>query len=484
MKLNRITAGLGLSMSLLSASSAAWAVQLTDQNFGLDIKITAQSEDDRDLGTQRGGDVEGIGLDVRPWVYGQRGDWSAFAMGQAVTATDIVETDTIESSDLEADSGSNSDNGRQPDKSYLALREFWVDYAGLTPYPGEHLRLGRQRVRSDEGTWWDTNIEALRWTFDTTLLQANVGVAERYSDYRTDLDELAPEDEDRQHLFGDLNYQWTPGHWVGAKLHHSRDDGDLANSGEEVEELDKRYTGDLTWLGLNADGDFFNPNSKNPLNYWAQVTWLTGDTDQLEQTVVGEDRIATGSRNQDVDAWAVDLGLRYTLDENWKVGGAYARGSGGGDDGKSEQFMQTGLESNRSAFTGVESRVHRFGEAFRGELSNLQVATAFTSWKLREDYDASLVYHRFWRVDGDQDIGQSGITAPLEAGEKDVGQELDLVVTKYFKQGVMPTSMTEHLDDRSALVRFRGGVFKPGNAYASGTDSLMHRAFVDFIWRF
>ena len=77
-------------------------------------------------------------------------------------------------------------DARQPDKSYLAMREFWVDYRGLTAYPGEHLRVGRQRLRSDEGTWWDTNIEAVNWRFDTTLLQATVGVAERFSEYRTD----------------------------------------------------------------------------------------------------------------------------------------------------------------------------------------------------------------------------------------------------------------------------------------------------------
>ncbi|MGE8497873.1 MAG: alginate export family protein [Pseudomonas sp.] len=483
MTLNRITAGLGLSMSLLSASSV-WAVQMSDDNFGVDIKITAQSEDDRDLGTQGGGDVSGIGLDVRPWVYGERGNWSAFAMGQAVTATDIVETDTLQDSDDSEGTGTSRNDAREPDKSYLALREFWVDYRGLTAYPGEHLRLGRQRVRSDEGTWWDTNIEALRWSFDTTLLRAHAGIAERYSDYRTDLDELAPEDEDRQHFFGDISTQWTPGHWVGIKAHHSRDNGDLANPGEAIDEMDKRFTGDLTWLGINADGDFFNHRSTQPLNYWAQATWLNADIDELQQTVVGDQRLASGSRNVDVNAWAVDLGLRWNIDENWRVGGAYARGSGGGDEDSSEQFRQTGLESNRSSFTGTNARMHRFGEAFRGELSNLQVATAFTSWKLDDDYDASVVYHRFWRVDDNQDVGNSGIVAPMQDGEKDVGQELDLVVTKYFKQGLLPASMAENLDERSALVRFRGGVFKPGDAYGSGTDSLMHRAFVDFIWRF
>ena len=140
MKLNRITAGLGLSASLLSASSV-WAVQMSDENFGVDVKITVQSEDDRDLGTRDGGDVNGIGVDVRPWLFGQRGDWSAYAMGQAVVASDIIETDTLESSDPELSSDSQDDS-RERDKNYLAMREFWVDYAGLTDYPGEHLRLG------------------------------------------------------------------------------------------------------------------------------------------------------------------------------------------------------------------------------------------------------------------------------------------------------------------------------------------------------
>ncbi|MGH8355341.1 MAG: alginate export family protein, partial [Pseudomonas sp.] len=338
-----IGTGLGLGISLLSAS--LWAAQDAEKNFGLDLKISAQSEDDRDLGTQKGGEVSGLGLDLRPWFYGRRGDWSAYAMGQAVTATDIVETDPIESRSIAADSGEDNRDARQPDESYLALREFWVDYGGLTAYPGEHLRFGRQRVRSDEGTWWDTNIEALRWTFDSTLLSSNIGVAERFSDYRTDLDDLAPQDEDRQHLFGDLSTQWRPGQRVGLKLHHSRDNGELPEPGAVVDELSKTYTGDLTWLGLNVDGDFFKRDSELPFNYWAQATWLTGQRDSLTQS----DGLASGSASSDVNAWALDLGLRWTLDPHWKVGAAYAQGSGGGDEDNSKQFVQTGLESNRSA---------------------------------------------------------------------------------------------------------------------------------------
>ena len=486
-----VKAGIGLSFALLW-SCPTLAEMTAEKNFGLDVKITGQSEDDRDLGTRSGGDVNGLGLDLRPWVYGERGNWSAYAMGQAVTATDTIETDTLRQND-DGTSTDTAADGREQDKSYLAMREFWVGYSGLTAYPGEQLRFGRQRLRSDDGMWRDTNIEALNWTFDTTLLKADLGVAQRFSEYRTDLTELAPEDKDRTHLYGNVATQWTPGHWVGVRAHHTHDGGSLKNPGETVDALDKTRTGDLTWLGLEANSDAYNWRNDHTVNYWGSVTWLTGDRDTLSSQVVGDETVATGKQSGDVNAWATDLGIRLRLDPQWQVGAAYARGSGGGGDDGSSNYEQTGLESNRSNYTGTRSRVHRFGEAFRGELGNLQAATLFASWQLRDDYDASFIYHKFWRVDGNQNIGSSGINAvvndngvnrPLVDGEKDLGQEMDVVVTKYFKQGLLPASMSQAIDEPSALVRLRAGVFKPGDAYGKEADSYMNRAFVDVIWRF
>ncbi|GAB3389400.1 alginate export family protein [Azotobacter armeniacus] len=489
-----ISAGLGLGATLLCSTPLLAAVG-PDRNFGLEVKITAESEDDRDLDTRNGGDTEGIALDLRPWVYGQRGNWGAMVMLQAVTGTDIVETDpiapTLDDEDGTAP-GFKRDNSRDPDKSYLALREFWIDYSGLTSYPGEHLRLGRQRVRSptNEGTWWDIHIESLNWVMDTSLLRAQLGVAERFDEYRTDLDNLSPEDKDRTHAFGGLDYQWRPGHWAGLKVHHTSDDGDLPDSQREVYEdkQSKSYTGDLTWLGVHLDGDFFNHRSTMPLNYWAEFTWLTGEMDKRN---FASDGRPDHRKDIDVDAWAVDLGLRWSLNDRWKIGAAYARASGGEGDDESEQFIQTGMHSNRSSFTGLQTRIHRFGEAFRGELTNMQVGTLFTSWKPNQDYEASVIYHRFWRVDDDEELGQNAISPfdkngkdALKAGEKDLGQEVDLVVTRYFNQGMLPAGWGGELDEQSALIRLRGGLFFPGSAYASKGDTTMHRVFVDMIWRF
>ncbi|SDB62734.1 alginate production protein [Pseudomonas sp. NFACC23-1] len=496
LKLNPfVQAGIGLSFALLWSCPTLAA--LTDsKNFGLEVKITGQSEDDRDLGTQSGGDVNGVGLDLRPWVYGESesGAWSAYAMAQAVTSSDIIETDTLQQSD---GSTQQTDSGdREAKKSYLAMREFWIGYRGLTPYPGEQLKFGRQRLRNDDGQWRDTNIEALNWTFDTTLLRANLGVAERFSEYRTDLKELSPKDKDRLHVYGDVGYQWMPGQWAGIRAHHSHDNGslDYPTPGEPTDTLDKTENGDLTWLGLEANSDAYNWRNTNTVNYWASLTGMTGDRDSVNPLNADGTRPAQLKRSDDVDGWATDLGIRLRLDPQWQVGAAYARAS--------EDYEQNGLQSNRSNFTGTRSRVHRFGEAFRGEMANTQSASLFGSWQLRDEYDASLVYHKFWRVDGNKPVGSNGINAvenntddvtgailststlPLRDGDKDLGQEVDLVVTKYFKQGLLPAALSQSIDEPSALVRFRGGVFKPGDAYGKEVDSYMHRAFVDVIWRF
>lgn len=495
MKLNPLmAAGLGLGFTLLWATPTLAALT-EEKNFGLEVKISGQAEDDRDLGTRSGGDVNGIGLDLRPWVYGERGDWSGYAMGQVVTATDTIQTDPLEQTDAESQQTTQSRGNaseREVDKSYLALREFWIGYSGFTAYPGEILKVGRQRLRNDDGQWHDTNIEAVNWVFDTTLLKADVGVAQRFSEYRTDLTELSPQDEDRKHIFGDVSYQWMPGQWAGVRAHHSQDDGNLKKPGEQVDDLDKTSNGDLTWLGLQANSDAYNYRNTNPINYWGSLTWLSGDRSQIATTAQPDGTYLAGDKtNNNVNGWATDLGLRFRLDPQWQVGAAYSRAS--------KEYEQNGLESNRSNWTGTRSRIHRFGEAFQGEMANVESGSLFASWQMQDEYDASLIYHKFRRTDGNARIGTSGINAvgqdedrpgvlsslPLTTdGEKDLGQEMDLVVTKYFKGGLLPAAISQSMDEPSALVRLRAGVFKPGDAYGSEVDSYMHRAIVDVIWRF
>lgn len=464
-----------LVLSLLFASPIRAAESADNQNrgsIGLDVRVSARAEDDRDLGTRKGGDIHGLSLDLRPWGFYRHGNWSGFVMAQAVAASN----GSLPSVDFQDETRRN--DSRTAKRNYLALREFWVSYAGFTAYPGEELRLGRQRLRDGgSGLWRDTNIEALAWNFDTSLLRAHLGVAERFSEYRSDIHDLAAEDEDHLHVFGDFARQWQPGHWLGVNFHYSRDHDNLKRPGEVVDPLDKTRAGDLAWFGVQASSDAFATRNDATFNYWASVFWLDGDRDRLTTTTVGNQRIATGKRNDDINAaWGVDLGVRWRFSTEGQVGVAYAYGS--------DDFQQTGLESNRSAFTGTRARPHRLGEAFRGELANLHAVTAFASWQVRDEYDISAIGHYFRRADGDQEIGDSGIIAAMSNDSKDVGREFDLVLSRYFKHGLLPAAISQTFDEPSAVVRLRGGVFWSGDAYGHEADSTMYRALLEVLWRF
>ncbi|MCZ7019258.1 alginate export family protein, partial [Salmonella enterica] len=89
----------------------------------------------------------------------------------------------------------------------------------------------------------------------------------------TDLKELSPKDKDRQHLYADAAYQWTPGQWIGLRAHHTHDNGklDYPEPGVATDSLDKRENGDLTWLGIEANSDAYNWRNTNTVNYWASV---------------------------------------------------------------------------------------------------------------------------------------------------------------------------------------------------------------------
>ena len=254
-------------------------------------------------------------------------------MGQAVAATDTIETDTLQS---DTDDGNNSRNdGREPDKSYLAAREFWVDYAGLTAYPGEHLRFGRQRLREDSGQWQDTNIEALNWSFETTPAQRPRRSRPAFQRIphrprRTGSGGQGPHPCVRRHL-----------HPVGAAPPHRRAHPPRRRQrppapprrGSRQPRQDLYRPAHLA--RHQATGDAYNYRSSMPLNYWASATWLTGDRDNLTTTTVDDRRIATGKQSGDVNAFGVDLGLRWNIDEQWKAGVGYARGSGGGGTARS-----------------------------------------------------------------------------------------------------------------------------------------------------
>lgn len=388
-------------------------------------------------------------------------------------------------------------------RGFGALRELWFEYGGVTTYPGEVIRLGLQRVRDPDGLWWDRDIESLRWIFDTTLLQSHIGVAQQFNSYRTDDVELAPSQEDRPYLIAGLGGQWLPGHFIGVRGTYAgdrTDEEDYTPTGAmaldpTLKNRERRYG----WLGGYLHNGYYDYDAPPIFAYWLEAVLLTGSR-EAARVDNGPDPLNPAPmvvrEETDVRAFGGDIGMRLRFgDAPFLIGAAYAFGQGGSDSdsGRDETFQQTGLESNRSRFTGTRSLLYRFNEALHADLSNLKVASAFMAIPLQR-FDASLVYHKFDRHDPTDPIDADGINQPndpffplpLIPGEKDIGRGIDLAMAVYFGQsGATSYGWGEDLRNN---VRLRGSVFQPGDAFGTRPDGTelddQYRAILELTWWF
>jgi alginate production protein len=378
----------------------------------------------------------------------------------------------------------NDEDRARRSESYVALRELWIENSGFTSYPGEVLRLGRQRLRDADGLWLDRDIESLRWIFDTTLVQGQIGVAESFLTFRSDDSDPSASLRDRTYAFTGLGRQWRVSHYLGARAIHAFDHVDLeeeALTEEDPKLSERRYT----WLNLYAHNGYYHPDAQPGVTYSADATVLIGRREDFRAAT----ELEPASREEfDVTAVAGDLGLRWRLPTAapFQVGAAYAFGSGDRDDNdRSERFEQTGLHSNRSRFTGTRSPLYRYGDALQPDLSNLHIASLYLSIP-QERWDASLIYHRYARHRGREAIAADGIDVQPETDDRDIGNGVDLAVAYYFGnpigRGASRIGVPQENDDTRSNLRLRASTFNPGDAFAAAADS-QHRVTLELtLW--
>lgn len=429
-------------------------------------KASAISEGDRRLGLSPGQDTKSneVGLDVKPeWVWQLSPHWRSKLRLQAFAATGQV--------DVSDEIGGTETDG------FFALREAWLDYNGLTGYPGESIRFGRERLKEDTGVWWDDDITLVRWIFDTTLLKTTVGIADKMSEARTDVNELAKEEQDIARAFASTQWQWRKHHYLTFLATHAErygNDRDLAADSEGG--TPERVTESLTWLGVRADQGYFDWHSRSPVQYLASFGAVAGEDARLNDSPGASNGYTREER--DVTGWAADLGLRAQLVESprWVVGAHGAMASGGSKPGESDAFRQTQMESNRSRYTGTRSQVARFGEAFQPEWSNLKVATVYTALTDRNWWAANLLYHKYWLADESGTVRSDLVEPGFTGTSDDLGESVDMVLGYY---GSRTSGSWTSFD-----ARIRAGVFFPGQAYGDDADSSRHRVVFDLTKRF
>ena len=448
------------------------SVSFPSHEWGAIANFAYRRDDEQDLGQQPGRETDEFQINIKPWMRTELSqDWCFFTQLQAFYASDET--------DIDSDEGGGSSDG------FLGVKELWFDYSGISKYPGESFRLGLQRLKEEDGLWWDKDIESARWIFDTTTLFAFAGVSQNFYNYRTDDNQLSKSDENQLNLYATASWQWQPGHHIGSRILYKRHDSDKPLPGTRVtqENANELARGNFYWLGLNSQSDYFNYRNDEALSYYAELTWLHFKGDDALLTTNNGISTVNEYQSENSDNFSLDLGARWKLpvEPRMHLGVAMAMGTGGREGDTPNSFVQSGLHSNRSRFTGTRARFHRFNEAYQADLTNLRVATLYGTLAKPRQFDLSLVYHYFQRNDGDESIIANGINAPLVNNSKELGHGLDFVATYYFRE---ITSLLNWQFDHDAYARLRASAFKPGDAYGSDADDLNYRVTLDVSFQF
>lgn len=451
-----------LSLALLAGIATPLIANALELDYRLKGSIVGVADGGRDLDLQNPDSTTEAYVDATPWVHLQFSeDWAGFARVRAFVPTGEL-----------LQPGNDNDNVGASKKSFVALKEAWLEYGGLTSYPGEVLRLGRQRIRDDDAQFFDQDVDALRWIVDTTMLDGEVGVAHQFDSYRSDGAEVAREQKDRTYLFGHVDYDWMARQRIGFRVAHAIDGEHRPEPGEVADPADRNTYGDLTWLGVYADNHAYDWRPIQPrgadVSYWGSATFLTGSRDRAIEDPLSA--TVTGSANEDAHAWAAETGIRTHVAGPLQLGAAYSYSSGGTALDGDRQFEQTGVQSNYSRFTGTRAQIYRYNEAFRPELGNLQAASVFASLG-DVAYDASLIYHHFRRTEADGPIVSDGLMVSPVQDSHDLGDGLDLVASRYFSLGRLAGAglpdYTPSDDSADSSLRLRASWFDPGKAYGA-----------------
>ncbi len=429
------------ALLLLGFATAARA-RAMEHEADVYIDTFSLYESSHELGTRPDGEQDDAGINVRPRLYTRLSEnWHSLISLQLFYATNPVELRSDE-----------FDEPRESD-GFVGLRQLWLEWGGLTDYPGEALRFGRERLRIDDGLVLDSDIVTARWVWDTTLLKGGVGVAEETGTFRSDEFELPEENQGLRRVYGMLRWQYQYNSFLSG--HVIRTDG----SDNTV------TTPQLTWSGASIDNGYFDFRIRLPWQYYLSAYTVSG-----HETRDGEE--------VDVAGWAVDGGMRWRSQAGLSLGAQLAF-----TDDRPDGFRQTGLQSNRSYYTGARNRMHRFNEALRADFRNMAVTTLYIGL-LPESapWEFGLAGHNLQLRDERGPFEARGYDGRTDGVDANLGNAVDLIFSWFWDRN--DNELFEDFDMDSHMRLILSG-FYPGDAFdAGGVERRVNRGIVDWVVRF
>ncbi len=383
------------------------------------------------------------------------------------------------------DSETGESTGRE---DFVELRQYWIEYDGLAEYLPFSLRAGRQRIREERSLWWNRDFDGVSLIYDATIFNGFLTVGENMVEYRSSGDSFQEDDQGIFRVLGQTSWQWQKDNFLEARIAFQDDHSDHNNVGYVLEEGDRDdEDSDLFWAGLRAQGQVPVPTSgvAELISYRADVIGLVGEQDNELTSSNGDGtRTVTGYTTQDVRAWGLDVGLDITIPVGSRpilsVGYAHGSGDDNASDDEDHNFRQTGLDGNTSRLVGSGGSFYNYGSVLRPDLANIHILTAGLGVPVLKDSNIGFIYH-YYQLDEDAtSLSTSGITAPLNGTDKELGHGMDLVLDFGVSEEF---GITQKGFDKIGLKTTVGG-FSAGDAYGTAEGEFSYRAQVDLSFRF
>lgn len=365
-----------------------------------------------------------------------------------LTAALIDESETVETAGIE------------DDVSGLERREIGFGY-----FFGEdlvsHLRVGRTEFvsASEWWLWWDEELDAIRLESSYSDFEATLALAEEQARASTGEDFIDPEFDGVRRLLLEFVWEFADSHSL---LLHYIDQADNSSSYDvgEFEDDDRidEEDADLEWLGIGYQGEF-ELDSVGDLQLELHAAEVRGD-----ETVYEFDDPSAGSaevtdkkkRRVSGDAYGMLVSWTPAFLQDWTlvIGRAEGSGDSNPDDGRIESFRQSGLQGDSESM----------GELYQPELSNIVVDIAGIQWTVSEGVELALLRYDYEQVELAEDMRDVSIDSDLNGTSRDLGQEIDLILT---------ITARENLE-----IVITAAEFDPGDAYGDSDNETSN--FINF----
>ncbi|MBT8436368.1 MAG: alginate export family protein, partial [Gammaproteobacteria bacterium] len=344
---------------------------------------------------------------------------------------------------------------------------------GLGYYFGDEieseLKLGRVEITSasEWWLWWDEDLDMIRLESNYNDFEVLLGVAEEQARESSDADFIDPEIDGLQRIFASLSWEFAPAHSLNFYYLDQDDDSKSFVIGE-VEEFDKidEEDADLTWAGISYLGEF-DLDSVGEIEIELHVAEVRGDekvyefgdadpvSDMSEIIEIETSRVSGSARSFFVGWTPARL-------EDWSfiVGRAQGSGDDNPDDSRNESFRQTGLQGDAEIY----------GELYQPEISNIVVQALGVEWEINDAVEVALLAYDYEQEDKADEMRDVSIEADLSGLSRDLGSEIDLVVTIGAYEG-MELILT-------------AAEFEAGSAYGSNEGDTSSFFAVEFNYEF